>query len=74
MRNADNENEPLTFISIGLQAALILNRLRLQAQLSDAEQSLGDVVGNDNDGDDRANGKTEDDAQAKVVIRDKRIG
>lgn len=33
MRDADNENFPLTFSKLGLAAALIFNRLRVEAQL-----------------------------------------
>ena len=62
----------MTFISIGLQAALILNRLRLQAQVSDAEQLLGDDVRNDDDGHDRADAQAKNNEKAEVVIGDKR--
>lgn len=34
MRKFDNDNEPDPFSAIGLQAALIVNKLRLQAQLA----------------------------------------
>lgn len=33
-RHFDNDNEPDPFSAIGLQAALIVNKLRLQAQLA----------------------------------------
>ena len=67
----DDDMEKDTFRSIGLQAALILNRLRLQAQLSEtnAEDQFGDVIGNDGNGDDGADKKPEHDTQTKRAIR-----
>jgi hypothetical protein len=41
MENAykpDNENEPLIFTKIGLAAALVMNRLRCELQILDADK------------------------------------
>jgi hypothetical protein len=42
MVNYSNDNEPDFWSSIGLQAAMILNKLRLQAQIDLTEQEICD--------------------------------
>lgn len=39
MKDASNDNEPLTFTKIGLAAALVLNRLRKQAQVQNETET-----------------------------------
>lgn len=43
--NYSNDNEPEFWSSIGLQAAMIVNKLRLQAQLDSAKQENEDCEG-----------------------------
>ena len=38
MKQHDNDNEPNPWSAIGLQAALIVNKLRCQAQLTNANE------------------------------------
>jgi hypothetical protein len=45
MRDACNDNDELSFRSIGLAAALILNRLRLATQLEATEEQQKDRNG-----------------------------
>lgn len=67
-KKALNDNDVFTFSRIGLAADLILNKLRLQAQL-DAEQKFGDAIGQIENRDSRADSEREDDAQAKRAIK-----
>jgi len=39
MRQADNDNDELSFTRLGLAAALVINRLRTQKQIDDASES-----------------------------------
>lgn len=54
MRKFDNDNEPDPFSAIGLQAALIVNKLRLQAQLANIDKEHDEDAGSESDA---SNGK-----------------
>lgn len=65
----DNDNEPLTFQSLGLAAALVINRIRNAQTLRDL-QTDGPQKGVENytpDNDQAANDKAED--QRRLVER-----
>lgn len=48
--NYSNDNDPDFWSSIGLQAAMIVNKLRLQTQLDSAKQENEDGEGDTNAG------------------------
>jgi hypothetical protein len=66
MKKADNDNEPNPWSSIGLHAALIVNKLRLQAQLTER------MITQDNQTDEeqrRDNHRKEEEARLALVKR-----
>jgi hypothetical protein len=70
----DNDNEPNPWSSVGLQAAMILNRLRLQAQISEEQNPNSDAERDQRERASKSEQRETERAEVAVFIENKRRG